>query len=227
MPEISIRLKTIADLVREGAKVCDVGTDHGYLAIYLLKERNAARVIATDLNEKPLSRAKENIAAAGCEGKIELRLCDGLNGVSNGEIDTAVIAGMGGEVIAGIIERSKAFSFNGGVTFILQPTTSPEALRRFLCENGFGILSEIPVFENGKLYSVMVCRYTGNMLKKSEGFYYIGLVKSNCEAGRLYIEKQKKRLFDCVKAVENNADRAELYREYKKAYDEIVSYSEN
>jgi len=156
MPEISIRLKTIADLVREGAKVCDVGTDHGYLAIYLLKERNAARVIATDLNEKPLSRAKENIAAAGCEGKIELRLCDGLNGVSNGEIDTAVIAGMGGETIADIL--TAAPWVKQGKLLILHPASKAPHLRRWCMENGLGVVDERIVREGHRLYPILVVR---------------------------------------------------------------------
>lgn len=226
MPDLTLRLRTIADMVPEGAKVCDIGTDHGYLAIYLKANGKAESVIATDVNEKPLKRAKENITASGQEG-ISLRLCDGLEGLENGEADAVIIAGMGGEVIAGILERGKEFACDSSVTFIIQPTTSPEILRRFLCENGFSVLEEIPVAENGKVYSVMKCRFSGEISQKGEGFYYIGKVTPETQAGALYIEKQKKRLRECINALENNESKRELYLEYKRIFEEIVAYSEN
>ena len=218
MPELSVRLKTIAKLVQKNSKVCDVGTDHGYLAIYLKGEGIAQSVIATDLNEKPLKRAQENIARAGVSG-ISLRLCDGLMGVKPGEADTVIIAGMGGEVIAGILEKGAHIVNDSNVTLIMQPTTSPEILREFLCKKGFLIKSETPVFENGKLYSVMVCEFTGKEINCAEAFYYVGLVSPENEDGRLYIEKQKKRVLSCMAPLEfkNQA----LYLKYKTVLDGI------
>jgi len=134
---------------------------------------------------------------------------------------------MGGEVIAGILGRSKKFAFREGVSFIMQPTTSPEALRRFLCENGFRILKEIPISENSKVYSVISCIFTGEISDAGEGFYYVGLVKPDCDDGVLYIEKQKKRLLECIKALENIHEKKESYLYYKRAYEEIIAYSEN
>lgn len=220
MQSLGLRLKTIADLVPKGAKVCDVGTDHGYLAIYLKSQDIAKRVIATDLNKKPLKRAEENITAAGVSG-IELRLCNGLEGLSKNEADTVIIAGMGGEVIAGILEKGSNISKCEDITFIMQPTTSPELLREFLCKNGFCIESETPVLENGKVYSVMVCRFKGEIVEKGDSFYYIGKIKPDCEAGILYIEKQKKRLRDCMIALEKIDGKKELYSYYKNAFEGI------
>lgn len=220
MQALSLRLKTIADLIPKGVKVCDVGTDHGYLAIYIREMGIAQSVIATDVNEKPLNRARKNIETYG-KGGIELRLCDGLEGLSCQEADTVVIAGMGGEVIAGILERGRIFSFNSSVTFIIQPTTSPEFLRRFLCENGFEVFREVPIEENTKIYSVMECRFTGNKTSPGEGFYYVGKVKPDCPAGVKYIEKQKKRLMSCIKALEGKSEKAELFERYRSAFDEI------
>ena len=135
---LSVRLSAIADYVKKGAFVCDVGTDHGYLAVHLMKSGVAKRVIATDINAKPLANAQKNIEKSEVFG-IELRLCDGLGGVNRGEADTVIIAGMGGEVISGILERGASIVREKNITLFLQPTTSPVFLRRYLCENGFSI----------------------------------------------------------------------------------------
>ena len=173
MPSLSLRLSAIADFVKENAAVCDVGTDHGYLAIHLMQNKIASKVIATDINSKPLCNAKKNIEKSGVFG-IELRLCDGLAGVQIGEADTFVIAGMGGEVIAGILERGECITRKSDISLILQPTTSPEFLRRFLCQNGYKIIKEKAIFENGKLYSVMLVQFTGEISNYEESYFYIG-----------------------------------------------------
>lgn len=220
MPQLSERLSVIASLVPFGARVCDIGTDHGYLAIELIRSGKAKNVIAADIGEKPLENARKNIKAAGV-GSIELRLCDGLSGISHNETDTVVIAGMGGEVISGILERGKRIAQSGEITFIFQPTTSPEALRFYLCEHGFEIKKEIPVFENGKSYSVMEVSYKNIPCKPCEAFYYIGKVTNETESGRIYIEKQKKRLSSCVTALENIPQKQNEYIKYKEALEDL------
>ena len=214
MTNLSVRLSAIADFVKKGAAVCDVGTDHGYLAIHLIKSGIASRVLATDINEKPLSNAKRNIENSGVSG-IELRLCDGIAGVKSGEADTFIVAGMGGEVISGIIERGAKLLKDKNISVILQPTTSPEFLRRFLCENGFEILKETPIFENSKLYSVMLVRFVGKEIQKSEVYYYVGEVNSSSEEGFKYIKKQYDRAFKCMKNLEDVPYKREEYEYYK------------
>ena len=221
MKPLSQRLETIATLVPKGARVCDIGCDHGYLAIYLRLNGIAETVIAADLNELPLKRAEANIKKLNADN-IDLRLCDGLSGVKKDEIDTVIIAGMGGNVIAGIIERSE-FSKSEDLTFILQPTTSAEVLREFLCENGFDVSSETVVYENNKLYSVMVVRFKGESKTYSNGFYYIGKVTPNTEDGVKYIKKQQKRLFEAANALQNIPEKQAEYLEFKSAYDYITN----
>ena len=218
---LSHRLETIAECVREGAKVCDIGTDHGYLAVFLKQTGKAKSVIATDLNPLPLKRAEKNIALSGVKG-IELRLCDGLSGIKPYECDTVIIAGMGGEVISHILKNGDHITTVGGVRLILQPTTSPEALRQFLCENGYEIKRELPVCENRKLYSVMVCEHLGKPHTKHCGFYYTGLIKPDCDEAVAYLKKQQKRCFDCIKALEGLEQSRELYLHYKSVYDYIT-----
>lgn len=221
MKPLSQRLLTIATLVPHGARVCDIGCDHGYLAIYLRLQNIASSVIAADLNELPLKRAEANIKKLNADN-IDLRLCDGLSGIEKHEVDTVIIAGMGGNVISGIIERSD-FSKNEDLTFILQPTTSAEALREFLCENGFEIITETPVFENNKLYSVMVVRFKNQTKAYPVGFYYVGKISPDTENGIKYIKKQQKRLLDAANALENISEKQADYTHFKSAYDYITN----
>ena len=119
MYTISQRLKEIAGLVTVGSRVADIGADHGYLSIYLVKEGIASFVYTCDIGEGPLNNARRNIEKSGVKN-IELRLCDGLDGIDPESVDTVIIAGMGGDVISGIIERVpwiKAKNY----TLILQP----------------------------------------------------------------------------------------------------------
>ncbi|MBQ3547901.1 MAG: SAM-dependent methyltransferase [Clostridia bacterium] len=220
MRPLSQRLTTIATLVPNGTRVCDIGCDHGYLAIYLRLQNIAKSVIAADLNELPLERAKANIKKLNANN-IDLRLCDGLSGIDKSEVDTIIIAGMGGNVIAGIIERCQWAKINE-LTFILQPTTSAEVLREFLCKNGFDIKSETVVYENNKLYSIMLVKYTNQTASVDNGFYYIGKVKPDTENGVKYIKKQQKRLCDAAKALESIPEKHAEFLEFKSANDYIT-----
>ena len=218
MAELSLRLKTIASLVPIGARVCDVGTDHARLPIYLKQKNIASSVIATDLNEKPLEFAKENIVQSGISS-ISLRHCDGLSDVKNGEADTVIIAGIGGEVISAILENCDWIK-STGITLILQPTTSPEVLRKTLINNCFDIVTETPLLENGKIYSIILARFCGTPTPYPEHFYYIGKVPKT-EHGIIYIKKQLKRINDYVSAYENIKAKQKEYTLFKNIYLEI------
>ncbi len=221
MPKLSKRLAVIASFVPKGALACDIGTDHGYLAIELAKSGHVKSVIATDIAKKPLETARKNICKAGCQN-ISLRLCNGLEAVSPSETDTVIIAGMGGEVISGILEKGSDVAKRKNVTLILQPTTSPEHLRRFLCKNGYVILREEALYENGKVYSVMQVEYTGKEISQKESFYYIGSLEPNSEAAILYIQKQLGRAKKCMQALEGVVHKSSEYLHYKTVFEEIT-----
>lgn len=224
MSSLSKRLCTIAALVPFGARVCDIGADHGYLSIYIAKEKKPLSVITTDINKMPLMRAKKNAELANID-TIDFRLCDGFHSIKKNEIDTAIIAGMGGEVISGILERGKAVVKNTDITFILQPTTSPEFLRKFLYNNGFYIEKEIPVLDNNKLYSVMLVKYNGEIKKQPDYFYFIGNITPNND-GLLYIKKQYNRCFKCIKSLEKT-NNTENLSYYKAVCDGITAHLKN
>ncbi|MBR4157716.1 MAG: SAM-dependent methyltransferase [Oscillospiraceae bacterium] len=154
MIRLSPRLSAVAALVPQGAHVADVGTDHGYLAVYLISTGIADSVVATDIREGPLTAAKQNIEGAGLSGRIELRLCDGLAGVQPDEADTVVIAGMGGETIAGILSRSP-WALEKDRLLILSPQSKPELLRAWLYEHGCGVRSEHLVRDAGRIYPIL------------------------------------------------------------------------
>lgn len=223
MAKLSFRLSLIASLVPYGARVCDIGTDHGYLAIELVKNGTAQKVIASDIAEKPLNNARKNIESANISN-IELRLGSGLSCIKKDEVDTVIIAGMGGEVIASILKDGKKIAENGEITILLQPTTSPEALRAFLYSNGYTILKEIPIYENSKLYSVMVVKFTDS-IKEYSGFNaFIGMVSPETNEGVLYIKKQQKRCYECMIALENVPAKQSEFLFYKQLYSDIEQY---
>lgn len=215
MIALSERLTTIANLIPDGAMVCDVGTDHGYLPIYLAERGTVKSIAATDIHEKPLQAARKNLSDAGVFS-VSLFLCDGLAAVSRQTVDTVVVAGMGGEVIAGILAAAEWLR-DETVLLLLQPTTSAEILRDFLAENGFETEREPAVFENGKVYSVMQVRYRGTAYGQSPAERYAGKVSPQTAAGRHYIEKQLRRCSDCAKALQNRPEKAAEFEYYAQA----------
>ena len=157
---INRRLLCCAELVAPGARVYDVGCDHGYLGIYLLTQGLAAHVTASDLRPKPLDRARENARRFGVEEQMDFLCCNGLQAMDGSEGDTIVIAGMGGDAIAGILEACPWVK-DSAYRLILQPQSSGNDLRRYLGNRGFSIHQERLIQDGGFVYSVMDCAYGG------------------------------------------------------------------
>ena len=147
---LSKRLKTVADLVTPCEKVADVGTDHGYVPIYLVKENICQFAYAMDVNEGPLKIAKSNIAEEGLEDKIETILSDGFDSFGDRDADSVIIAGMGGDLIVDILARAKDFD-----ELILSPHKRSDLVRKFLSENGYKISDEKMVEDAKKFYPVI------------------------------------------------------------------------
>lgn len=156
---ISARLRCCADLVPPGGTVADVGCDHGYLSIYLLQQGLAAHIVATDLREKPLQRARENAALHGVADRMDFLRTSGLQGVDT-PCDTVIAAGMGGDKIAEILEACP-WTRTAPVTLVLQPQTSGNDLRRYLGARGYAIQEERLTKDAGRLYFAMRTVYGG------------------------------------------------------------------
>ncbi len=152
--KLSDRLEMVVSFVLPGSCVADVGTDHGYVPIVLVKRGIAARALAMDIREGPLARAREHISRYGLEGQIGTRLSDGVRGLEPGEADTVIAAGMGGELIVHILREGQRLWDTVG-HWILSPQSEPEKVRRYLQENGFRIAGERMLCEDGKFYVVM------------------------------------------------------------------------
>ena len=153
------RLATIAELVRGGAYFADVGTDHGYLPVWLVQNGRISRAIAADINAKPLASAQKTIEKHHLEQQIVTICSDGLENVDPSVEDIA-IAGMGGELIAQIIGRAEWIK-NPQTNLLLQPMTQAAHLRRYLAENGFAVLREQPAQEGRRLYIVLQACWDG------------------------------------------------------------------
>ncbi len=148
------RLAAVAALVPRGARVADIGTDHAYLAMELIDARGAEKVIATDKNEGPCAAARRTLSAAGLTERVPVRIGDGLSPISPGEVDTVCIAGMGGGLIALILEAEPEVLARLS-RLVLQPMNDAAALRRRLYESGWHIAEERLATADGRLYEII------------------------------------------------------------------------
>lgn len=150
------RLHAISSLVPDGAKLVDVGTDHGFIPVRLLLDDRIQTAIASDIGAAPLDHARRTAEQFGVTERVDFRLCDGLCGISEHEVDTVVIAGMGGDNIAAIL--SAAPWTKNGTLLLLQPMSKAEVLRRYLPENGYRVIAEQLVADKGVIYPILTVR---------------------------------------------------------------------
>lgn len=152
--KLSKRLRAVADLLSEGLTFADIGTDHGYIPIFLVESGKSPRAIAMDINKGPLLRAEAHIKEHGLEKQISTRLSDGMQALKSGECEAAVLAGMGGGLVMKILEEGKHVR-EDMQEWILQPQSEIAKVRQYLCENGYCIAEEDMVEEDGKYYPIM------------------------------------------------------------------------
>ena len=157
---VGSRLLSAAGFVRQGAYFADVGTDHAYLPLFLLSGGIIERAVCSDINRGPLASAEMNAAEAGLSDKMTFHLSDGAADLVGLGLTDYAICGMGGELIANIIDRAPHLK-SADINLILQPMTRHAELRRYLSENGFSILVESHSYEAGKYYVCINARYTG------------------------------------------------------------------
>ncbi len=173
---LGARLKAAADFVKSGLPTADIGTDHAYLPVYLVLSGVLDSAFASDINEGPLENARQTAEKYNLQDKITLRLSDGLQSYEGGEIKQIIICGMGGELIAKILNDWE-HTQSEGMRLILQPMSKPEALRQYLAENGFKIMQEKGAFDDGRYYTVICAEWTGEKIEYDELYLAIGGLK--------------------------------------------------
>lgn len=174
MINLSKRLYACASLVSEGSRLCDVGTDHGYVPVYLIEQGIIKSAVACDINEGPLSSCKALVDGVGFNEKIKCILSNGLDNISSDDYDDVLIAGMGGELIADILSRAKGIEKKH---LIINPMTHGELARKWLYDNGFSIKNDIIIKDGKHNYSIFDAEYTGEIIEKSKVDYYLGEIK--------------------------------------------------
>jgi tRNA (adenine22-N1)-methyltransferase len=181
MKEINIspRLLSAADFVRQDAVLADIGTDHAYLPLFLLRRGRIRRAFCSDINEGPLVSAKNNVALAGFTDRVEFTLADGADALSGKGITDYTICGMGGELIADIVERAEEMR-DPRVRLILQPMTRRGILAASLYKSGFEILEEAYSKDAGKHYVTLLVAFSGKCRKIGELEAEFGIIDTPC-----------------------------------------------
>ena len=173
------RLLCIANKISDGKGFVDVGTDHGYLPVHMLDHGYTGNIIASDINEEPLRCAKRNAEKASYEDKIRFILCDGLDDTVSDDVDTIVVAGMGGDTICGILDRAE-WCMDSRYRLILQPMSKAEILRFWLSYNDFKIVEECFLDDNGTLYQIISAVY-GTRCPLSDAELFVGRYVLSCQ----------------------------------------------
>ena len=187
------RLSLCADFVREGSRLADIGTDHGYLPIALCQSGKIPSAIACDINPLPLRSAGINIAKRRLEWQIETRLSDGLHEVSPDEVDDIVIAGMGGELIRDILAEAPWVK-DREKNLVLQPMTHHEDLIKWLYENGFSVDRQEAVEDMGKYYTALSAYYTGEKRECDLYTAIVGELDLSDEYSRAFLSRSLQNL---------------------------------
>ncbi len=192
--QLSERLLALSQMVNQDFILADVGCDHGYIPIYLIKHHRIPRAIAMDIGSGPLKRAMENIRAYGLEGYIETRLSDGVEALNPGEADCVLISGMGGPLMEKILTDGEEV-LESVKELILQPQSDLARFRFFLEKKGYQILQENMIQEDGKFYPMMKVKRreadTGNLgYSLLEHRYGPLLLEQRHPVLRIYLEKE-------------------------------------
>lgn len=154
MATLDQRLLIASQMVIPQSPVADIGTDHGHLPCYLIASGLAPWVIATEWGDGPYRKAQEHIGKSAWADRIAVRQGNGLEALQKGEVETVVIMGMGGDLIAAILERDWSLTASFA-RLVLQPMTRASVVRRLLAEQGWPLLSEQVTRVNGRFFVLL------------------------------------------------------------------------
>lgn len=193
---LSKRLQAVADMVTPQNIVADIGTDHGYVPIYLVKNHIVPHAIAMDINEGPLEKAKMNIASEGLTNQIDTILSDGMEQLKEGMTDSVIIAGMGGELITHILEAS---DIKGTLKeMVLSPHRDADLVRKYVAGMGWHITREEIVLDAGKYYNIFCAEPGRETSPYNEIEYVYGrlLLEEKNPILKEYLEKEYRKFHE-------------------------------
>lgn len=207
---LSKRLTRVTSFVTKGNRIADIGCDHGYVPIYLVKEGIAESAIAADVRKGPLSRAKEHIQEYGLADKIETRLSDGLEKIAPGEVQSIIIAGMGGLLMIRLLTlgRNTAKQAN---ELVLSPQSDLDEFRRFMVQDGYTICSEAMIKEEGKYYFIFYVKPEADTREWNDAEYMYGkeFDAESIEILKEYLQLQIKKLTELMQRLKAHASDAQ------------------
>ena len=229
MIKLSKRMKAVSSMVTPGSILADIGTDHGYVPISLVQRKKIKKAIAMDVNKGPLKRAEEHIREAQLEEYIETRLSDGVKKLEVGEVNSILIAGMGGDLVIRIIKNGMEVCRSVD-ELILQPQSELGRVRKFLRENNFEIIDEDMVIEDGKYYPMMkvipvdeivLWEILPDEVIPACDMYGPYLLKNGNPSLRKYLVKQHKQLTKILKELEKQPESKAISKRKKEVQKEI------
>ncbi|SEM29353.1 tRNA (adenine22-N1)-methyltransferase [Mesobacillus persicus] len=226
--KLSDRLAAVANYLPHGCRMADIGSDHAYLPCHMVKKGAVRFAIAGEVAEGPFQSAMKQVQLEGLTDRIVVRKGDGLEVIEPGEVDCITVAGMGGTLIASILESGK--DKLGEVTkLILQPNVGAMAIRRWLSANDWKLTSETILKEDGKIYEVLVADKGESKYTEAEVLFGPYLLKDRNEAfqEKWELEKQNwQRILSQLEQAEQNEatdeKRLELEKKIKMA-EEVLS----
>lgn len=200
---ISKRLKAVADMVTKGYIVADIGTDHAYVPIYLIGQKISPKVYAMDINEGPIRMAIANVENEGYEEQIYVEQANGMQKLKPRQVESVVIAGMGGELIVQILKESKV---NSTVKeFVLSPHKNPEVLRKYLNENGFIVSEEKMIRDSGKYYVIIKAIHgTESSYSEEELLFGRKLIEAQSPVLKEYLMERKNKFEQILSKVKES-----------------------
>ena len=215
----------VADLVREGVTVADIGTDHAYVPAFLVASGKCPAAVASDLREGPLMNAVSTLALYGVTEQVALRLSDGLDAFSPDDADDFVFAGMGGTLIVELLSRTPWLR-DTGKRYIFQPMTHAELVRAYLLQNGFRILTEHACFDECRPYVAFSAAYEPDYRPRyRKSYIWMGeLPQSMNEAASYYLTKQYLYLQKRADALERAALLPDEVRTIREILPDLLPY---
>ncbi|MCU5703068.1 MULTISPECIES: tRNA (adenine(22)-N(1))-methyltransferase [Bacillus] len=211
--KLSKRLEEVVREIPVGSTVADIGSDHAYLPCYAIINNIATKAVAGEVVEGPFRSAQATVAESGLQDKVDVRKGNGLAVIAPGEVDVITVAGMGGALIRDILESGKE-KLEGVTRLILQPNIAAHHIREWFIENGWELIHEKIVKEDGKIYEILVGE-RGNIAspysenKQAELFMGPFLIKEKSEAFVEKWEGELKNFQNILKQLERAADSEE------------------